>query len=50
MGVRVPQSNHHAYALMPESSITYDKSRGGKSDKYKKLKSHMAKIKQVKRS
>ncbi|KAF9900080.1 Transcription factor iws1 [Linnemannia zychae] len=50
MGVRVPQTNHHAYALMPESSITYDKSRGGKSDKYKKLKSHMAKIKQVKRS
>ncbi|KAG0287759.1 Transcription factor iws1 [Linnemannia gamsii] len=50
MGVRVPQTNHHAYALMPESSITYDKSRSGKSDKYKKLKSHMAKIKQVKRS
>ncbi|KAF9926402.1 Transcription factor iws1 [Linnemannia zychae] len=49
-GVRVPQSNHHAYALMPESTVTYDKSRGGKSDKYKKLKSHMAKIKQVKRS
>ncbi|KAG0285799.1 Transcription factor iws1 [Linnemannia gamsii] len=50
LGVRVPQTNHHAYALMPESSITYDKSRSGKSDKYKKLKSHMAKIKAVKRS
>ncbi|KAF9095977.1 Transcription factor iws1 [Mortierella sp. AD031] len=50
MGVRVPQSNHHSYALMPESTVTYDKSRSGKSDKYKKLKSHMAKIKQIKRS
>ncbi|KAK3833253.1 MAG: hypothetical protein J3R72DRAFT_527164 [Linnemannia gamsii] len=31
--------------LPPESSITCDKSHRGKSDKYKKLKSHMAKIK-----
>ncbi|KAG0052539.1 Transcription factor iws1 [Gryganskiella cystojenkinii] len=50
MHVRVPQLDRGSYALMPESSIQYDKSRGGKSDKYKKLKSHMAKIKQVKRS
>ncbi|CAO3565167.1 unnamed protein product [Mortierella alpina] len=50
LGVRVPQIDRGSYALMPESSIVYDKSRGGKSDKYKKLKSHMAKMKQVKRT
>ncbi|KAG0209223.1 Transcription factor iws1 [Mortierella sp. GBA30] len=50
MGVRVPQIDRGSYALMPESSVVYDKSRGGKSDKYKKLKSHMAKMKQVKRT
>ncbi|KAF9372666.1 Transcription factor iws1 [Podila verticillata] len=50
MGVRVPQIDRGAYAFMPESAISFDKSRGGKSDKYKKLKSHMAKMKQVKRS
>ncbi|KAF9422175.1 Transcription factor iws1 [Podila epigama] len=50
MGVRVPQIDRGAYAFMPESSISYDKSRAGKSDKYKRLKSHMAKMKQVRRS
>lgn len=30
LGVRVPQIDRGAYALMPESSIQYDKSRGGK--------------------
>ncbi|KAF9100512.1 Transcription factor iws1 [Mortierella sp. AM989] len=50
LGVRVPQIDRGSYALMPESSIAYDKSRGGKSDKYKKLKSHMAKMKQIKRT
>ncbi|KAF9206004.1 Transcription factor iws1 [Podila verticillata] len=50
MGVRVPQIDRGAYAFMPESAISFDKSRGGKSDKYKKLKSHMAKMKQIKRS
>ncbi|KAG0006512.1 Transcription factor iws1 [Modicella reniformis] len=50
LSVRVPQLDRNSYALMPESSITYDKSRSGKSDRYKKLKSHMAKIKQIKRS
>ncbi|KAG0300834.1 Transcription factor iws1 [Dissophora globulifera] len=50
LGVRVPQIDRSAYNLMPESSLTYDKSRSGKSDKYKKLKSHMAKMKQIKRT
>ncbi|KAI8594447.1 hypothetical protein EDD21DRAFT_421724, partial [Dissophora ornata] len=50
LGVRVPQIDRGSYTFMPESSITYDKSRGGKSDKYKKLKSHMAKMKQIKRT
>ena len=30
MHVRVPQLDRGSYALMPESSIQYDKSRGGK--------------------
>ncbi|KAG0359732.1 hypothetical protein BC939DRAFT_452535 [Gamsiella multidivaricata] len=50
LSVRVPQIDRGSYAYMPESSVIYDKSRGGKSDKYKKLKSHMAKMKQVKRT
>ncbi|KAG0222227.1 hypothetical protein B0O80DRAFT_499934 [Mortierella sp. GBAus27b] len=50
LSVRVPQVDRASYALMPESTVTYDKSRGGKNDKYKKLKSHMAKIKQVRRT
>ncbi|KAG0000786.1 Transcription factor iws1 [Entomortierella chlamydospora] len=50
LGVRVPTVDRGSYALMPESSISYDKSRGGKSDKYKKLKSVMAKMKQVKKT
>ncbi|KAF9347258.1 Transcription factor iws1, partial [Mortierella sp. NVP85] len=51
LSVRVPTIDRGNYALMPESSVVYDKSRSNKSgDKYKKLKSHMAKIKQVKRS
>ncbi|KAF9202246.1 Transcription factor iws1 [Haplosporangium sp. Z 27] len=50
LGVRVPQIDRGSYALMPESSVSFDKSRGGKSDKYKKLKSLMAKMKQVKRT
>ncbi|KAF9180651.1 Transcription factor iws1 [Haplosporangium sp. Z 767] len=50
MGVRVPQIDRGSYAIMPESSLTFDKSRNAKSDRYKKLKSHMARIKQVGRS
>ncbi|KAF8922739.1 Transcription factor iws1 [Dissophora ornata] len=30
LGVRVPQIDRGSYTFMPESSITYDKSRGGK--------------------
>lgn len=30
MGVRVPQIDRGAYAFMPESAISFDKSRGGK--------------------
>ncbi|KAF9580141.1 Transcription factor iws1 [Lunasporangiospora selenospora] len=55
-GVRVPLIDRGSYTFMPESSLAFDKSRGGKvgiellMDKYKKLKSHMAKIKQIKRT
>ncbi|KAG0377369.1 Transcription factor iws1 [Mortierella sp. AD032] len=45
MGMRELQIDHRGYALLPESSITCDKSHRGKSDKYKKLKSHMVKMK-----
>ncbi|KAF9434068.1 Transcription factor iws1 [Entomortierella beljakovae] len=48
--VRVPQIDRGSYSLMPESSLTFDRTRGGKSDKYKKLRSHMTKMKAIKRT
>ncbi|KAI1315267.1 Transcription factor iws1 [Mortierella claussenii] len=55
LGVRVPQIDRGSYVYMPESSISYDKSRGGKASPWimfsrLRLKSHMAKMKQVKRT
>ncbi|KAG0243357.1 Transcription factor iws1 [Actinomortierella wolfii] len=45
-GVQIPTVDRGAYALMPESSVTFDRSRGGRVDRFKKFKSHMARMKQ----
>ncbi|KAF9895473.1 hypothetical protein BX616_009625, partial [Lobosporangium transversale] len=32
LAVRVPQVDRGSYAVMPESTVTFDKSRGGKTN------------------